>query len=854
MAAKISVECPACAAKLNLADSSKLGKKIKCPKCSEVFVAEADILDDDDDLDEEPEQPSSRKRGGTSSIGKDSARGSKKGAKKGKAAAEGSNLPLIIGGVVALLALVGGGLYFSGVFNGAPAPQAAPTMPIAAAPTMPMAAAPTVPTVGAPVTAQVAPPSSPSSTAPVSPTIAPVAQAPGRTRPPAPVQAPPISPRRNAEAEKVLGLGWMPADTDLLVHVKVAAIADSPLVASIMKGPLGTSIPLETSNAIKLAPADIESISIGVGDSSGAFMRMKVANDRDPSNTPVMVQSSPFQTPPVPKALLDQLHIVIVLKSRKPMDLKTEAASIPNSKLMEKDGKAYFEVGSEASAPAVFGAWMPDPNTFIYATLKDLFATMERGETNTPRNEFGYVDHKPQIVCALAAPQSTSALIKLADDNGTEFPAPVTALVRANSDYGFHIGSIGLSITGGFDLQYSAVCGTDDGANKLKAVTENQINDLKTLYNSAKGTLPPLIAELGDLVVSSLKIEEANQTLKVSASLPDSAKDKIEQLPFILMSMAMMPGLGGGPPGMKGANPFGGSAGAFPGAPGQSFAMPAEYVKLPGETDSVEASGSEGLPDGLTLTARTAWSAPAPASAGGAVTTATNTTTFDVVIDVTGDNLDTIYGATGITSKTAKLDGGSSLKKTKLTLPGSVDAQKTFIPFDVDNMLPTEQPAETLRLRLTLDMPSNPGDKIAVLEGSFKFLTAETSEDLTVENVPQTAKQPLKGAEFKAGGVKLIRGPKDASPETLKLECAKDHFLGRVRGTPGDIVSQTEVEKGATIQRIYAKQPDGKFPEDFQIEFKLYGKIKEHTVTFRFENIPLPAADSKPTEQPAPAQ
>ena len=31
----------ACAAKLNLSDSSKLGKKIRCPKCSEVFVAEA---------------------------------------------------------------------------------------------------------------------------------------------------------------------------------------------------------------------------------------------------------------------------------------------------------------------------------------------------------------------------------------------------------------------------------------------------------------------------------------------------------------------------------------------------------------------------------------------------------------------------------------------------------------------------------------------------------------------------------------------------------------------------------------------------------------------------------------------
>ena len=115
---------------------------------------------------------------------------------------------------------------------------------------------------------------------------------------------------------------------------------------------------------------------------------------------------------------------------------------------------------------------------------------------------------------------------------------------------------------------------------------------------------------------------------------------------------------------------------------------------------------------------------------------------------------------------------------------------------------------------------------------------------MTIENVPQTAKQPLKGADFKAGGVKLIRGPRDVTPESLKLECGKDHFLGRVLGTPDDVPSVTEVEKGLTIQRIYAKQPDGKFPDDFQIQFKLYSNVKEHTVTFRFENIPLPTPDS----------
>ena len=57
--AKVSVECPGCAAKLNLPDRSKLGKKIKCPKCEEVFTAEAPN-EDMEEMGEEVESIKSR--------------------------------------------------------------------------------------------------------------------------------------------------------------------------------------------------------------------------------------------------------------------------------------------------------------------------------------------------------------------------------------------------------------------------------------------------------------------------------------------------------------------------------------------------------------------------------------------------------------------------------------------------------------------------------------------------------------------------------------------------------------------------------------------------------------------------
>ena len=62
----------------------------------------------------------------------------------------------------------------------------------------------------------------------------------------------------------------------------------------------------------------------------------------------------------------------------------------------------------------------------------------------------------------------------------------------------------------------------------------------------------------------------------------------------------------------------------------------------------------------------------------------------------------------------------------------------------------------------------------------------------------------------------------------------------------------TEIDKGNTVQRLYAKQADGKFPEDFEIRFKLHTDVAEQTVTFRIENLPLPSPESKlPASAPA---
>ena len=797
MAGKISIECPACAAKLNLPDSSKLGKKIKCPKCSEIFVAESNADEDFDDEDEmdDDEKPSSRKR--ASSGGKDSAKGSRKGAAKGKSSQGNSNLPLIIGGVVGVLGLVGGGIYFSGLLNSKPLPVA--PQPVVAAPVQPPA-------------------------------------------PPPAVAAPP----QISAAEKVLGLRWMPQETDLLVHAKLSDIWQAPLLTAPLSSPTVASGLAEFEKFFGMPPSEIQSISIGFENLIPATVKATLATKQSGGMGNVVPSMSP-----------SDVHYVVVIKTKKPMDFKTFAAGIPNAKLGEKNGKTYFEVPENLPVSPAIGAWMPDSTTMIIASSKELFATLERGETIVPRKELKSVDHLPQLVIASAIPNSTESITKPWEDAKMELPFFISAFLQANKDYAFQMASLGLTVKGGFDLQVSMLSGTENGAKKITSEIEKLVGDFRPTFEGMKATAPPLIAEIGEMLMTNLKIEQKNQTVKIATNVPDSAKQKLEQLPPVIMLMAMTGGMGGGLGGLggpPGPPPGFGSPAGFPGGlqPPSSFGakMPSEFAKLPGETDPVSASSVEGLPEGMSLTAATAWSAPAVNPGVGGDQPPTENSSMEIVFDVRGDGLEQICAASGASFKSAKLDGGSSAKKTKTVPPGGIDAQKTFIPFELDSDSPLDHPPETLRVRLTVDLPANPGTKIKTLEGSFKYLTFEDSQELTVENVPQTAKSPLKGADFKAGGVKLIRGPRNSVPETLKLECGKDHFLSRVRGTPGDILSLTEVEKGASIQRIYAKQPEGTFPDDFEIKFRLYSHVKEHTVTFRFEDVPLPKVDAKSPSQP----
>ena len=108
--------------------------------------------------------------------------------------------------------------------------------------------------------------------------------------------------------------------------------------------------------------------------------------------------------------------------------------------------------------------------------------------------------------------------------------------------YGLKMASIGLTIKGGFELQVSALCGTEDGRKQLKSAADFGLTMARAQFENYKKTGIPLVAELGDTLLANLKIDEQNQTVKLSTSIPDSDQSKLEQLVPILMMTAMTGG------------------------------------------------------------------------------------------------------------------------------------------------------------------------------------------------------------------------------------------------------------------------------------------------------------------------
>ncbi|MDB5389460.1 MAG: hypothetical protein JWM11_5106 [Planctomycetaceae bacterium] len=126
MSDRIAIVCPSCSGRFAVSDESKLGKKIRCPKCSEIFIASASKSSsskpatkavrkpsDDEEFDDGDEGPEDDFEAERKPLRKKSDGGKRKGKRRAGRGSSNTQIPLIIGGSIAAVALIAVGLFFA---------------------------------------------------------------------------------------------------------------------------------------------------------------------------------------------------------------------------------------------------------------------------------------------------------------------------------------------------------------------------------------------------------------------------------------------------------------------------------------------------------------------------------------------------------------------------------------------------------------------------------------------------------------------------------------------------------------------------------------------------------------------
>jgi hypothetical protein len=730
--ARVSVQCPGCLAKLNLPDDSKIGKKIKCPKCSDIFVAELDDEEESDEIeDEAPARSGGKRRPGA---------GKKGAGAKSKSGGGGSTGLLIGGGAVAAIAVIGLILFMLGVFSSKPEPLPVVEQPVAAPP--------------------------------------PVAQAP-----PGP---PPMS-----EAEKILALRWMPTDTETYLHLKVADLWKAPLLKQLVESPQASEALKQFPAFAYVAPTDIDSVSVGVGDMQGIMM--------------TRARGLPTGT---------GVKMLAVVRSRKPLTLESMLSADSGAKIVEYGGKKYIESPGQQE-----GVWLPDSTTLVAGSTAELKAAMDRGETNIPRKELLLMDPKSHVVM-IVAPKDLKSLQQGAPPVPPDASPEIAAMTKSMQESMTAIG-IGVNIRGGFDLNTAVKLRDSQNATTVKTGLDAGIADLRKSFELFKISGQPLFAELGDMLLNNLKLEGQSDTVRLATSIPDSAQEKLEQVPSLLMLMMMTGGAN------FGGNPFAeggltsGDSGPGPRGAGRTGPPPGAYND--GRTDAVDVPDAVGLPEDTSMKIYTASGLPS-----------SNRQFF---VELEGSGLGQIVGYGPIEFKSLTLAGGGTAKAVAMDA-----ASKTLVPYNPNELL--DHPEGTMRARAVIAPSAEKATVIESVEGSFKILTSAEGQDYVIENAPKSAKRPLTAPGLKAAGVKLLWG-RSAVGETLTISCAKGNFLGPVHA----VFPKAPLEEGQywyfipiadknTATQVFESP---KFPDDLQVHVKVYQGVKEQTVTFKATNVPLAA-------------
>lgn len=366
-----------------------------------------------------------------------------------------------------------------------------------------------------------------------------------RTQPTPPTTNP--SNTANYPASAALNLSWLPPNTELLIAVRPADIAASPSVQAA-GGAAAFDAAIPQLQQLQLSISDVESLTVGISD-----ILLAVG--------PLITQAA-AGNPPNPEAQMELLSKkgLGVLRLSKDFDAAAVAAAV-QAKQATADGTTYYIVPAPQPGQPDVAWFAPDARTLVTGSEAAIKIAISSGAGESTLENFTFVPGNSQAVIAFSSP--LLAGLSAAIDAPPNAPAPIGALADAVKG---KINGAAIAINYDTDIALDVLLNLidEDAAGEAGKALVDALALGKQMAPLVMGTLPqPLIPGIQQLV-NSLSSSNRSTVLILSASIPASLVEAIQQNPGLFMPQGLpgAPGLPGGAPGGFPAPP------GLPGIPG----------------------------------------------------------------------------------------------------------------------------------------------------------------------------------------------------------------------------------------------------------------------------------------------
>jgi hypothetical protein len=353
---------------------------------------------------------------------------------------------------------------------------------------------------------------------------------------------------------KQLNLAWLPADTELIVSIRVADLWNSPLIQSLVEKPeMQQNIGL-IREGIGLEPGDIESITLGVAELSETAKSM-APDIPDPTMMMMAGMSPDFND--VPGAF--------VIRTSKPVDIQKILSFIRQSdesvadkiQKTQHNGKEYFRMpdpdveNSNEEDSEFIALFAADSKTIVFGPEEHVKTAMNNNGRAGDSSRFAFVDAGQHLLIAFV-PSDLSA-----------FNENLAAIPNEDSSPGMKISealngklrgvAIGMTLNEGLSLQLDTNMQDSQAAKKVSTALSDIVQEGLTSLAEAESTVPPNFKKY--ITIATKILENANTSTnktvaQVDLEIPLTSLMTLQSLPQdIMASMFSGGGLEFGPPG-----------------------------------------------------------------------------------------------------------------------------------------------------------------------------------------------------------------------------------------------------------------------------------------------------------------